>query len=67
MQVYVHSYAGYSGEETPREIEINGRRVRVAEVRERRRSPECSCFVLLGEDGRTYEVCYDGSSWELTG
>jgi hypothetical protein len=55
----VECYAGYRGEETPRRLLVGDRLVEVAEVLERRITPERRVFTLRGSDGRVYVVGQD--------
>jgi hypothetical protein len=67
MNVKVYCYAGYRGEETPRGIEIDGRRVEVVEVIDRWLGPDHRYFKVRGDDGTVYLVRHDESAdlWEL--
>ncbi len=67
MNVKVDCYAGYRGEETPRRIEIDGRRVEVVEVIDRWHGPDHRYFKLRGDDGAAYVLRHDESAecWAL--
>ena len=64
----VECYAGHRGEETPRAIVLDERRVAVAEVLDRWLGPDHRYFKVRGDDGDVYVVRHDTStgSWELT-
>ena len=64
----VECYAGHRGEETPRAIYIDERRVGVDEVLDRWLSPNHRYFKVRGDDGDVYIVRHDShaNSWELT-
>jgi hypothetical protein len=68
MTVRVECYAGHRGEETPRTLVIDGRRVEVVDVVDRWLAPEHRYFKLTGDDGDTYIVRHDpaADAWELT-
>lgn len=68
MTVRVECYAGHRGEETPRALVIDDRRVEVVEVLDRWLAPEHRYFKLKGDDGDVYIVRHDRASlsWELT-
>ncbi len=54
MNATVDCYAGYRGEETPRRLELDGRRVEVVEVIDRWLDPDHRCFRVRGDDGTVY-------------
>jgi len=64
----VECYAGHCGEETPRAIFIDERRVGVDEVLDAWLSPDHRYFKLRGDDGDVYIIRHDtgAESWELT-
>jgi len=62
MDVKVDCYAGYRGEETPRRFEIDGRRVEVVEVINRRFGPDHRYFKVRGDDGADYLLRYDDTA-----
>ena len=68
MDVTVECYAGHRGEETPRAIVLDGRRVEVAEVLDRWLSPDHRYFKVAGGDGALYILRHDVESgrWSLT-
>ena len=64
----VECYAGHRGEQTPRVLILEGRRIRVAEVVDAWQAPDHRYFKLKGENGHTYLVRHDegADTWELT-
>jgi hypothetical protein len=64
MDVRVECYAGYRGEETPRRIWLDGKKIAVVEVQDRWLAPDHRYFKLLGEDGTVYIIRHDTSTWE---
>ena len=68
MTVRVECYAGHRGEETPRVIVIDDRRINVVEILDRWLAPDHRYFKLKGDDGDVYIVRHDPASllWELT-
>ena len=61
-------YAGYRGEEEPREFSIEERKIHVVEVLDRWLSPDHRYFKVHGSDGDTYVLRHDFATnvWELT-
>ena len=66
--VDVRCYAGYRGEEEPREFFLGPRRVRVETIVDRWLSPDHRYFKCHGSDGDTYILRHDvrRDRWELT-
>jgi hypothetical protein len=64
----VECYAGYRGEETPRVLQIDGRKVAVQEVLDAWLAPDHRYFKVRGDDGDLYIIRHDpvADSWELT-
>jgi hypothetical protein len=64
----VECYAGHRGEETPRAIYLDDRKVMVEEVVDAWLAPDHRYFKLRGDDGDVYIVRHDprADSWELT-
>ena len=64
----VDCYAGHRGEQTPRVIHIDGRKIIVDEVLDAWLAPDHRYFKLRGDDGDVYIVRHDPrtDSWELT-
>ena len=67
IPIQVTCYAGYRGEETPREVYLGPRRVDVEAVLDRWLAPDHRYFKLRGDDGGIYIVRHDpqGDFWEL--
>ncbi len=68
MEVTVECIAGHRGEETPRALAFDGRRVEVAEVLDRWLSPDHSYFKVVGGDGALYILRHDVARglWSVT-
>jgi hypothetical protein len=68
LTIGVDCYAGHRGEQTPRGLILDGRRIAVAEVVDAWLAPDYRYFRLRGNDGDTYLVRHDEPSrtWELT-
>lgn len=66
--IRVECYAGHRGEETPRALLLDGRRVEVVEVLDRWLALDHRYFKLKGDDGDIYIVRHSSVSddWELT-
>ncbi len=67
MDVKVECYAGYRGEETPRQLEVGGRRVEVVDVIDRWLGPDHRYFEVRGDDGAVYLLRHDDREdrWDL--
>jgi hypothetical protein len=67
LGIEVKCYAGYRGEETPRELRLGRRRVVVETVLDRWLAPDHRYFKVRGDDGGVYIVRHDprGGHWEL--
>ena len=68
LEIDVECYAGHRGEQTPRRIRFDGRRVEVAEVLDAWLAPDHRYFKIRGDDGACYIVRHDveHARWELT-
>jgi len=68
VRIQVECYAGYRGEETPRALVIDERRVEVKRVLDRWLAPDHRYFKVLGSDGAVYILRHDEASaeWDLT-
>ena len=68
MALRVECYAGHRGEETPRALIIDERRVDVVDILDRWLAPDYRYFKLKGSDGDVYILRHDSASnaWELT-
>ena len=64
----VTCYAGYRGEEEPREFSIGERKIHVVELLDRWLSPDHRYFKVRGSDKNTYILRHDFATneWELT-
>jgi hypothetical protein len=64
----VECYAGHRGEETPRAIHLDGRRISVQEVLDAWLAPDHRYFKVQGDDGDVYIVRHSPETdfWELT-
>ncbi|MEJ2638618.1 MAG: hypothetical protein P8010_03495 [Desulfosarcinaceae bacterium] len=67
MGIEVNCYAGYRGEETPRELRLGQRLVVVETVLDRWLAPDHRYFKVRGDDGGIYIIRHDprGGLWEL--
>ena len=67
MDVRVECYAGYRGEETPRRLVFDARKITVAEVLDRWLAPDHRYFKVLGDDGAIYILRHAAvhGRWEL--
>ena len=69
-KIDVIAYSGYKGEETPRTILLNGKRIEVVEifrqwVEERPDNRKTRRFYQIrGNDGNPYTIYYDDKSME---
>lgn len=69
-RIEVVAYAGYRGEESPRTLLLDGKRIEVKKVLDRWTEEEAEtgerrrCFKVKGSDFRTHVVCYDETSME---
>lgn len=68
VRLRVECYAGHRGEETPRALILDNRRVEVVDVLDRWLAPDHRYFKLKGGDGDIYIVRHDpaADTWELT-
>ena len=68
MTIGVECYAGHRGEQTPRALILDDRRIAVADVVDAWLGPDHRYFKLKGDDGHTYLVRHDerAGTWELT-
>ena len=68
LTVRVECYAGHRGEQTPRTLILDDRRIAVADVVDAWLAPDHRYFKLKGADDNTYLVRHDERSdtWELT-
>ena len=66
--LHVECYAGHRGEETPRMLMIDERKIFVEEVLDTWQGPDHRYFKLKGDDGKVYILRQDTAAgrWELT-
>jgi hypothetical protein len=64
MEIKVECYAGYRGEETPRNIWIGKRKIEVKEIQDRWLAPTHRYFKVLGDDNAIYILRHNSESWE---
>jgi hypothetical protein len=66
--IQVNCYAGYRGEETPREIRFASHTIGVKKILDRWLAPDHRYFKILGDDDATYIIRHEaaGYRWELT-
>lgn len=58
MEITVECYAGTGYPERPRALVIEGKRQRVAEIEDRRRTPDHLHFRVQVSDGRRFLLAY---------
>jgi len=63
VRVQVDCYAGYRGEETPRNIRLGGGTIEIREILDRWLGPDHRYFKVRGEDGGAYILRHDIESW----
>ena len=68
MNIKVQSYSGYRGEETPRFLITESRKIKVKKILDRWLAPDHRYFKLIGEDDALYIIRHDQKNWnwELT-
>jgi hypothetical protein len=68
IEIRVECYAGHRGEQTPRVLEIGGRRLEVTRVLDQWLAPDHRYFKVEGDDGAMYLIRHDviDDRWELT-
>ena len=66
--IKVECYAGYRGEETPRNIWMGERKIAVRKVLDQWLAPDHRYFKILGDDRAIYIIRHDIEKWiwELT-
>ena len=67
MHIRVDCYAGYRGEETPRNFWLGPRKIEVREIQDRWMAPDHRYFKLVGDDDSVYIIRHDMEilDWEL--
>jgi hypothetical protein len=63
IEIKVECYAGYRGEETPRSIRFQSRKIEVKKIIDRWLDPDHRYFKVLGDDGGIYIIRHDMNSW----
>jgi hypothetical protein len=63
MQIKVECYAGYRGEETPKVIYFQSRKLAVKEILDRWLDPDYRYFKILGDDEGIYIIRHNLDSW----
>jgi hypothetical protein len=63
MKIKVKCYAGYRGEETPRVILFQSRKVEIRKVLDRWLDPTHRYFKILGDDSGIYIIRHNLNSW----
>ncbi len=69
-RIEVTAYAGYRGDETPRQMVVAGRRIDIVKVVDRWVEEDGAtgkrrrCFKVKGNDFRTYILCHDEAGME---
>lgn len=68
MEIRVDCYAGYRGEETPRQLTMGERRIAVVAVHDRWLAPDHRYFKVIGDDKGMYIIRHDPrlDQWQLT-
>ena len=68
MRIQVECYAGYRGEETPRQVRIGDGRWEVIEILDRWLAPQHRYFKCKTADGAQWIIRHDtlAEQWELT-
>ncbi len=67
MEIKVECYSGYRGEETPRFILMQSRKIEVKNISDRWLAPDHRYFKCIGDDQATYIIRHDLQTlrWEL--
>jgi hypothetical protein len=68
IEIKVECYAGYRGEETPRSIRFQSRKIEIKKILDRWLDPDHRYFKIRGDDEAIYIIRHDMNSWiwELT-
>lgn len=68
MEIKVESYSGYRGEEAPRYILTENRKIKVKKIIDRWLAPDHRYFKIIGDDRAVYIIRHDQKTWkwELT-
>ena len=67
IRLEIECHAGHRGEEEPRYLTLDGKRIGVRDIVDRWMAPDHRYFKLLADDGAVYVVRRDvaGEGWEL--
>ena len=63
IEIKVECYAGYRGEETPRIIWFESRKIEVKKLLDRWLDPDHRYFKILGDDDGIYIIRHDTNTW----
>jgi hypothetical protein len=68
MMVQVECYAGYRGEQTPRALVLQGRRLELVTVLDQWLAPDHRYFKMADPEGHIFILRHDVTAdrWELT-
>jgi hypothetical protein len=68
IEIKVECYAGYRGEETPRSIRFQSRKIEIKKILDRWLDPDHRYFKIRGDDESIYIIRHDMNTWiwELT-
>ncbi len=68
LKIEVKCYSGYRGEETPRTIFLNDKKIKVNKILDMWLAPDHRYFKFLGSDEGIYIIRYgeEKNIWELT-
>lgn len=68
MKIRVDCYAGYRGEETPRQLTMGARHIAVVAVQDQWLSVDHRYFKIIGDDEGMYIIRHDPQLdvWQLT-
>ncbi len=66
-EIRVETYSGYRANERPRALTIEGRRLPVRRILERRRTPDSEEFLVEAGDARRFWIAWDRllDRWKL--
>lgn len=67
MIIKVYTYSGYKSDENPREFILGGNKLKVIEIIDRWRDPECNYFRVRTQDNALYILKHDLNTdlWEI--
>lgn len=64
MKIRVECYSGYRGEEAPRYILTENRKIEVKKIIDRWIAPDHRYFKILGADRAIYIIRHDQETWQ---